>query len=125
MYTQERSNTTSYEGNPITTVSKVALMYSSDYGYAVGGSLRDTCLADQLYNYSSCGSEDWITTGGNQWMLTNYSYNPAMALYIYSSNGVSSFITAEAYAVKPVVYLKSNVKIISGDGSTENPYVLS
>ena len=123
MYEKERSDTTSYEGNPVTTVSKVALMYSSDYGYAVGGTLRDTCLAGTLYDYGSCSSEDWIIGSGNHWMLTNYSYNPAMAFYAGNS-GVSSFICADAYAVKPVVYLKSNVSIASGNGTFEDPFTL-
>ena len=33
--------------------------------------------------------------------------------------------TIDKYNVSPVIYLKSNVKIISGNGSETNPYQLS
>ena len=39
--------------------------------------------------------------------------------------GVESASNYQTYGVRPVVYLKSSIQILSGDGSEQNPYVLS
>lgn len=38
---------------------------------------------------------------------------------------IGSFLTHGGYGVRPAVYLKTNVKITSGTGTSSNPYQLS
>lgn len=83
---------------------KVGLMYASDYGYAMNSDYKN----------------NWLFPKGYEWTMTTYSAsNP---VYIVSSGNLSSNFAYSGYAVRPVLYLKSNVYVISGDGSEGNPY---
>ena len=142
-YELERSNNTGkictsgqYCNDPLgrTTawVGKVGLMYPSDYGYATGGGnyKREYCLSQYLYtwiSYAECYNDDWLYTSANhQWTLTpraasDISYD---AFVVGSSGIVRTGNTAYGWLVKPVVYLKSNVQILSGEGSSTDPFIL-
>ena len=81
-------------------------MYASDYGYAM--------------NSTNDYKNNWLFTKGYEWTMTAYSSsNP---VYVNDDGGLSNFIAYNGYAVRPVLYLKSNVYVISGDGSEGNPY---
>ena len=132
MFYERERGTTVYTGRPTKWIGQIGLMYPSDYGYATsGGSTgRDTCLATELYNwssssYSDCKNNDWLyKRGTTQWTLTPYS---AYSNYVFRvGSGVSdNFASDAAIAVSPALYLSSNVKISGGDGSENSPFVLS
>ncbi len=134
-YTVERSEIV-YENNPKKWIGKVGLMYPSDYGYATGGEVygRDSCLAKDLYgwsegNFSNCKNNDWLYNANYaQWTLTPRSgYRDISFLVNSSGYGHSNNVNA-IIGVRPVVYLKSDVKIIHDDnhiGSEKKPYELS
>lgn len=83
---------------------KIGLIYASDYGYAMNGSYKN----------------NWLFTKGYEWTMTAYSSsNP---VYVSSNGGLNNDAAYNGYAVRPVLYLKSNVYVISGDGSEGNPY---
>ncbi len=147
MYEAERSNHTGKElcqasggtycndgvSRTTTWTGKVGLMYPSDYGYAVGGTARTTCLGKIMNSYSSdnCKTNDWLYDANNyQWTMTPvpYSSHAGYVFYVDSSGNVRSTPAYSALAVRPVVYLASNVKIKSNDdqtyGSVGNPFVL-
>ena len=117
-----------------TWTGKVGLMYASDYGYATsGGSTTDraTCLNKELYNWdnssvSDCKNNDWLLSS-TQWLLSPSAYSSsACRVFAIRLNGI--VINGDAFGgnvIRPVVYLKSSVKITSGDGSESNPYTLS
>ncbi len=110
----------------------VGLMYPSDYGYATsGGSTTDrkTCLNTSLgwwSNYSECYNNDWLSNGYNQWALlpSASSYVASNAFFLLESAYVMDAGAYYNFGVRPVVYLTSNVKISSGTGSQDDPFVL-
>ena len=141
-YELERSNNTgkictsgNYCNDPLgrTTawVGKVGLMYPSDYGYATGGGnyKREYCLSQNLYTWNTeCYNDDWLYTSANhQWTLTPLAITDAAANpFAVNLTGVitSSSGAAHPWLVKPTVYLKSNVQILSGEGSSTDPFIL-
>ncbi len=146
-YTYERGNNTGKicsSGNycndfvtrTTTWTGKVGLMYPSDYGYATSGESitnRATCLNTYLNNWGSssvsdCKNGDWLfNSSSSQWTLSSGAYSSvADFVFFVHSSGIINFDYAyDTNAVRPVVYLLSSVKIVSGDGSSSNPYVLS
>lgn len=122
IYANERDQTMIYSGNSASATGNVGLMYASDYGYSV---LASSCGRNAVlgtYNTSKCGGSTWLNKDLSLWALTPTS----------AASGSSSLIGPNGYMivnkttmgnnVRPVLYLKSNVKILSGDGSIENPY---
>ena len=97
-YTKEKASLTS-------TTLKIGLMYASDYCYAVNNGYKN----------------NWLFTKGYEWTMTAYSSSRPV---LVNSNGVliGTNNASFGFAVRPVLYLKSNVYVISGDGSEGNPY---
>ena len=121
-YIAERGSTT-YNSQPSMWNGYIALMYPSDYGYAADKS----CWSTQLSNYAdSCKNSDWLyITSTYQWTLTPRSANSRHVFYVDKSGSIGSDSGAvEEWAVRPSLYLKSDVKMIDGDGSSEKPYIL-
>lgn len=57
----------------------------------------------------------------NYWTMTPYTSNTYS--YIISNNGTASYaVTTGTQYVRPVINIKSNVKITSGSGTYNNPY---
>ena len=125
-YNAERG-TKVYSGRPKTWTGRIGLMYPSDAGYAVGGSVKDTCLETDLssYNSNNCYANDWLfMKESTQWTLTHNSSYSNYA-YLVRSGGIFGTINIDnTPSVSPVLYLNSNVEIIGGDGSASNPYTL-
>ena len=130
-YTYERG-TTVYSGRDTSFVGKIGLMYPSDYGYATsGGSTKDrnACLNKELYNwggssFSDCKNNDWLYESSYaQWTLSPHASRSYRVFSVSSSGCVYGF-ARYSYGVRPVAFLKSNIKIEDGDGSSSNPYIL-
>lgn len=112
----------------------VGLIYASDYAYAMSGlSMKNQnyCLNQILQqlkeeNVPECTHSNWLLRGGNQWLITPYSYleGSNYALYINPSGYVNIDGSATRNWIYPSVYLKEEVYIQSGEGSRESPYVL-
>lgn len=98
-YDKEKASQTS-------TTLKVGLMYASDYGYAM--------------NSTNDYKNNWLFTKGDERTMTVYSSTRPVSVANNGRPGSSS--ASFGYAVRPVLYLKSNVYVISGDGSEGNPY---
>ena len=113
-----------YGTNPNSWVGKLALMYASDYGYAT----TDACT--QLlssYNNTTCTSNNWLyNIKVNEWILSQAASGNSYAFYVYYGGGVSNTtVSSNQMAVRPTLYLKSEVQITEGDGTSTNPYKLS
>ena len=131
-YGYERG-TTVYSGRPTTWTGKVGLMYPSDYGYATsGGSSKDraACLAKELYNwdssdFSDCKGNDYLFDANNvQWTLAPSSAN-AYGVFLVAAAAMSTAIRAySSDAVRPALFLKSNIQVDKGTGEKSNPYTL-
>ena len=98
-YTKEKASLTS-------TTLKIGLMYASDYGYAV--------------NSTNDYKNNWLFTKGYEWTMTAYSSSHPVS--VNYNGGLIYNDASGGYAVRPVLYLKSNVYVVSGDGSEGNPY---
>ena len=96
-YDKEKTSQTS-------TTLKIGLMYASDYGYAMNNGYKN----------------NWLFTKGYEWTMTAYNASSPVSVYYYG--GLYSSSAYYGSAVRPVLYLKSNVYVISGDGSEGNPY---
>lgn len=114
-YTYERGNTV-YTGRPTTWIGKVALLYPSDYAFSEGRS------NDQKF-YSIHSS--WAFISDDFWTLSPDSAS-ASAVYVCGGHYYYSYESCNSGIEKvyPAVYLKSTVRIASGDGSKTNPYIL-
>lgn len=97
-YDKEKTSQTS-------TTLKIGLIYASDYDYAMNSGYKN----------------NWLFTKGLEWTMTAVSSSrPVFVNYfgMFIGNPYAYY----GYAVRPVLYLKSNVYVISGDGSEGNPY---
>ena len=111
--------TTTWEGY-------IGLMSPSDYGYAVGGTVRTTCLSKNLYNYNTdnCKSNDWL--GTSQWTMSPDA-NSARAsdvFYVNDPGSVYHSNARNANASRPALNLTSSVRI-NGSGTPNVPFTLS
>ena len=59
------------------------------------------------------------------WTLTPIPQNHHYILYINNNGYLTWYWAIQLNNVYPTLYLKSNVKIINGNGSRDNPYILS
>lgn len=147
MYTYERSENTgkicssgtNCNDSEIRTTSwigKVALMYSSDYGYATRGGTttnKETCLNTTLYNWdgsgvSDCKNNSWIYKSGSyQWTLSPraYSNDANLVFDVYSDGDVHSTDAYNSNTVRPAVFLQSSITIAEGNGTSQTPYKLT
>ena len=128
-YKYERG-TTVYSGRSTNWTGKVGLIYPSDYGYATSGNsstTRATCLAKELYNWdgaSACYQNDWLFKSSYMWSLSPYSSYSGYVFSVYSSGFVDYYIAFNTFGVWPVVYLKSTIKVTTGTGSSDSPFIL-
>ena len=130
-YTYERG-TARYDNNrPLYWDGMVGLMYPSDYGYAAGNS----CVTGTaLYNYDGeCKNKDWLWmttrsdyTSRGEWLMSPKSAT-SMGMFSVDSSGYVSgdYSSVNTFSVRPVFFLNSSARISSGDGSINNPYILS
>ena len=134
MYSYERkiSGTAYYDDtNPNNWVGKLGLLYVSDYGYASSNCNNST-------NLESCNNQNWLnniislnTNYSDSWTITasitSGRWSRIFSFYIYNQ-GIGSIQVCGASGNKqifPTLYLKSNVLIVGGDGTSSNPYKLS
>ena len=123
--------------NPNNWVGKLALMYVSDYGYAT-----ENCENKMLYSTKSssddlraCNDINWLnniislnTNYSDSWTITTSlgSWRRVSSFYV-NNQGVSDMYVCGMDSEKqifPTMYLKSNVLITGGDGTSSNPYTL-
>ena len=128
-YKYERG-TTVYSGRSTNWTGKVGLIYPSDYGYATSGNsstTRATCLAKELYNWdgaSACYQNDWLFKSSYMWSLSPSSSYSGLVFLVDRSGYVNGYIATDAGGVWPVVYLKSTIKVTTGTGSSDSPFIL-
>ncbi len=107
--------------------AKIGLMYLSDYLYASNANTSNWLfIANGLNgNHNSLGNEASAPIAEYEWTMTRYGYYGFSNAWRVSSNGtVAASSLTNASAVRPVFYLKSNVKI-TGKGTITEPYMIS
>ena len=115
--------------NPTSWVGKLALMYASDYGYA-----SDNCETKLLYELNDDASKDIRACNQTNWLYNIKTYEwllphfvgDSRAFFVGSTGYIYiNYIKSNQMAVRPTLYLKPNVQIMDGDGTSSNPYVLA
>ena len=120
MYQYERKingNAYYYGTNHTNWIGKVALMYASDFGYAVS----DNCT--QKLDSAECEKDNWLYENKFFWLLNQNDSN----VLLIAGGGVSDVkldLSTSKLGIKPVLYLTSSVRITGGDGTSTNPYIL-
>ncbi len=101
---------------------KIGLMYISDYAYATVPDNWDTTLA----NYNEVANDNWLYMGLNEWTFTSSSLTYPYGMYIITDSGDIEYNDdGNAGAVRPVFYLSDDVIYKSGNGSIDNPIIIS
>ena len=131
-YKYERG-TVVYSGRSTSWTGKVGLMYPSDYGYATSGGTttnRASCLAKEMYNWSDssvsdCKNNDWMyNSSKGQWTITPRQDGTYYVFYVVNTGYVNNTYAFSNNGVRPVVHLKSTIKVSSGTGEKDNPYII-
>ena len=106
----------------------IALPYVTDYAYASSENDCNTKI-DQSSTYK-CKNNNWMHYGStysdSTWYLSPVAISDNASI-VWNVVGVGNFDddnAARQLYVFPTIYLKSNVIIESGNGSTSDPYVL-
>ncbi len=158
-YEGERSNNDgkklcsgSYCNDPVVRTTTwdgyIGLMYPSDFGYAVGGDIREECLHTTFSEWGEindpyCVRYDWLYDStknsyndktNTQWTITpapHSSYANTVFCVIAGigiANASANYNSSEYFVVRPVAYLKSNIKIKANSenyyGSDTNPFII-
>ena len=126
MYGKERG-TSVYNGHSTSWNGKIALPYPSDFGYSADFSTCTTHIGD----YDNCPSSSWMLTlmgtTANSLLLTPFS-DDGSSIWGIMPPGYATSDDFAAYGnenIFPTLYLKSDIGIGSGDGSSSSPYTLS
>ena len=127
MYNAERG--TAHISNPSdetirnnTWDGKIALIYPSDYGYASTG----TVCRGNLYNCDDADSKanNWLFNSAYQWTLSPYSGSANNVFRVISGGRVNVSTASNPHGVRPALFLKSDVVINGGTGTSSDPFVL-
>ena len=107
----------------ITWTGYVGLPYITDYAYASSENDCNTKI-DKSSTYK-CKNNNWMHYGQDTWMLSPDA-NPDFARAVWGVYGgdVNSYGAALPLFAFPTIYLKSNILIESGNGTSSNPYIL-
>ena len=106
----------------------IGLPYATDYAYASGESICETNMVKKdSSNAYICKNNNWMFKPNTwYWTLSPYA-NTSVACRVwgaYSVGRVPDSIAANGGAVFPTIYLKSNILIESGKGTSSDPYIL-
>ena len=122
-YNGERNNA-GYVDNPTTYTDEIGLMYPSDYGYAASPENWTTNLYD--YDNTTNTNNNWLYLGNYEWTITLSSSDSRRVFYVYVSGNLGfAVLFGGGYSARPSLYLKSNVGISDGTGTSSDPYRLS
>ena len=140
-YNAERGNKfyTADTANNVTRTAtwtgKVGLIYASDFGYAsndkecqndlIAGQIYDADNSKYDYTNVKCKNDNWLHKSQWYWTLSPYSSESPFVFRVLGDGFVYSCGAYDSLGVRPSVYLKSNILIIGGDGTSLNPYVIA
>ena len=128
-YNFERGETTYQNSRQTNWTGKIALMYPSDYSYTYALGVDNTCYTDGYDCDGSSGKTNgWIyntNSNSTEWLLSPRSVYGFSAFLLGDSGCVSgnNGVTTSS-GVRPSLYLISDIKIDSGEGTEQSPYQL-
>ena len=130
LYESERG-TKVYSKHATTSTDYIGLIYPSDYGYAsTDASCRQNLRAGLTYTNNTyggtptCKNNNWLFKGVWYWTISPYSSNAGNVFHVGSGSLLSSTGALFRGSVRPSVYLKSDIKIVSGSGTKDDMFKL-
>ena len=121
IYLAERGTTTS-SGNALYWDGKVGLLYPSDYGYAAG----NNCITNTSPSsyYEGCKYKDWLYVADSyeRTMTSNASY--VYGVWCVDDGDASSAYSYYPRGSRPTFYLKSDISVTDGTGTSSDPYIV-
>ena len=129
-YKDERGNLTGLINNDTverttTWTGYIGLPYATDWAYASG---NDICEVNMRSKDSSnkyiCLNDNWMSKGEEYWTLSPRASNVNNIWMVSNFVSVWTNSASSPYALHPSIYLKNNVQIISGTGTSSDPYIL-
>ena len=100
-----------------TSTSKIGLMYASDWGYAIE---RFTGVLGRSGSPQNSSDKNWLMSNGDEWTMSAYSSSMPLHASYYGNLNFAQAVSG--YSIRPVLYLKSNVYVVSGTGTKVDPY---
>lgn len=100
----------------------VGLIYPSDYVYASSNSACRT----NIRTSGACSVDNWLDYGQSYWTITSAAfYNTnSLVMYVNANGSVDVSNASSALKVLPAVYLVKDATIVTGNGTSSDPYVL-
>ena len=105
----------------------IGLPYPTDYAYASGENICETNMVKQDSSDAYiCENNNWMFKSIWYWTLSPFarSANSRYVWYVNGDGDVNNSNAASGGAVFPAIYLKYNVLIDSGNGTSSSPYIL-
>ena len=102
----------------------IGLPYITDYAYASGGDDCNTKI-DQS-STDKCKNNNWMFKNTWYWTLSPAAYSDYdnRVWFVFGAGYTGGNLAANLLSVFPTIYLKSNILIESGAGTSSNPYIL-
>ena len=107
-------------------ISKIGLMYVSDYGYAAIPDAWTTSLSS--YSNSAITALNWMYIGDTEWTISRSSNDTGSSSSIFSTGYLNTSDTQsnqESPYVRPTFYLNPDVSYRSGSGTKSDPIIIN
>ena len=115
-----------YTGRSVSWVGEVGLIYPSDYAYTYAYGVNDSCYSNGfLCGSSGVPSSGWLFNSTMTWTISALSNYINRSFIIVSTGNVGNDEFSLAREIRPSVYLNSDVTVVGGTGSSNDPFVLS
>ena len=98
---------------------KIALIYPSDYGYAS----MDVMCRNGL-NSSNCKNDNWLYYNGYIRTLSSLSTRSNYVFCQLAAGYISFYYASVSVSIRPALFLKSDVHITGGTGTSTDPFVI-
>ena len=105
----------------------IGLPYATDYAYASGESICETNMVKKdSNNVYICKNDNWMFKNTWYWTISPdaSSGSSRFVWFVFGDGRADVHNASLAHAVFPAIYLKSNILIESGNGTSSNPYIL-
>ena len=117
-----------YTWSKRTDATKIGLMYMHDIDYAYTGgnpgsstNVKNSWIHFQKDGYNTSPKNEWLTTRYGVYSTSNTIVD---ARYVNNYGHLFYYTLNDTYGARPVFYLSSKAKIVDGNGTKENPYML-
>ena len=130
LYESERE-TQVYSKHATRSTDYIGLIYPSDYGYAsTDASCRQNLRAGLTYTNNAyggtptCKNNNWLYKGVWYWTISSRSSYAYLVFHVSSVGVLGDYFALCRGNVRPSVYLKSDIKIVSGSGTKDDMFKL-